>query len=499
MIFDSNRLPARARSWNEVMMASPGDVDLHVPATDVRGEVPESLRGGRVLSNGPGWTLIGGRLAHPFDGHGYVRSYSFEEDGSVHVRARFVRTPAFEEEERSQRLVYRGIATNRSDRFWQNIRASPPRNVANTTIYRWGDRLLAGWEGGSPYALDPVTLETKGVDTFGGLIAGEVTLAHMHRDERRGRLILCSVTSGLRTTVTFREVDRDDRLVQTRRGEIPTLAFAHDFMFTDRWYVLGGNPLALRPLALTRALLGAGTMLRSIRANTARPGELILIPRDAQGPTRRVRLPRPSFVVHFGNAFERGADLVVDACVFHDFRFGEELGYVGPHQPLDPSLSEARGAQTLYRITIPAGADEASWEALVPYGVDFPRIHPDDEGQPTPMMVGACRADPRFSDPFDSLIRVDLSPARREPALWTTQDDVFLGEPVIVPGSRDEEDYVVVLLSDGLERATTLAIFRAGAVDRGPIAEVALPLMPIAFHGDWDPRGARTTFVAHER
>jgi carotenoid cleavage dioxygenase-like enzyme len=485
MPFDTTQLPPRARSFNVAMLARPGDLDLHVPASAIRGAIPSSMRGGAFFSNGPGWTYIGDRLAHPFDGHGYVRRYLFDEDGSLRLRARFVRTAVYELEARAQRMVVRGLATNRSDRLWQNHGSSLPRNVANTTVYRWGDRLLTGWEGGAPYALHPDTLETLGEHTFGGLVAGEATLAHAHRDERRGRLLLCSPKTGRRTTVTFRELDREERVVSTRRAELPGLTFAHDFAFTDRFYVLGGNPLAIKPLAFGRMLLGAGTMLDAVRARPELPGELLLVPRDVDGPLRRVRLPRPAFVVHFANAFERDGDVIVDASIFHDFPFGQELGYAGPRQPLDPSLPDARGPQTLYRITVPRDSDQASWAPLAPHGIDFPRVHPDDEGRPTARLFGACRADTRFSDPFDSVIGLDLS-AGGPPRLWTAPANVFVGEPVLVPGADGDEDHVVVVLSDGVEERTTLVVLRADALDAGPVAEVPLPLLPIAFHGEWD-------------
>ena len=49
---------------------------------------------------------------------------------------------------------------------------------------------------------------------------------------------------------------------------------------------------------------------------------------------------------------------------------------------------------------------------------------------------------------------------------------------------------MLALLSDGLRAHTTLAIFRADAIAEGPVAQVHLPLLPIAFHGDWEPAAA---------
>ena len=98
MGFTVTAISARTRAWNAAMTATPGELDLVVPPASVRGVVPEALRGGRHLQNGPGWTQIGDRLAHPFDGHGLVRALSFTDDGGARLYSRFVRTPAYEAE-----------------------------------------------------------------------------------------------------------------------------------------------------------------------------------------------------------------------------------------------------------------------------------------------------------------------------------------------------------------------------------------------------------------
>ncbi|MSQ04265.1 MAG: hypothetical protein EXR71_20660 [Myxococcales bacterium] len=59
---------------------------MHVGRAAIEGSVPLGLRGGRLLVNGPGWTVIGGRVAHPCDGHGYLRAFAFQADGSEGVR-----------------------------------------------------------------------------------------------------------------------------------------------------------------------------------------------------------------------------------------------------------------------------------------------------------------------------------------------------------------------------------------------------------------------------
>lgn len=42
------------------------------------------------------------------------------------------------------------------------------KNVANTSVVRWGGRVMCLWEGGDPYEVDGLTMETVGtVDLVG--------------------------------------------------------------------------------------------------------------------------------------------------------------------------------------------------------------------------------------------------------------------------------------------------------------------------------------------
>ena len=481
----------RKSSWNLAMSVSPGEIDLHVAAEEIQGEVPAALRGGAVFSNGPGWTRIGERTAHPFDGHGYVRRISLLADGSVQLRARFVETPSYLAEKEAGRLVHRGLATNVSDVPWQNWGKGPTRNVANTTIVSWGRKLLAGWEAGCPHALDPLTLETLGEERFGGILDGTATLAHMRYDSVAERLTLCGIEMGRNTTLTFRELNQEEELVRTTQVALPGVVFLHDYAFTASTFIVGGNPLSLKPGALVKFKMGFGVFFQAVTPNTALAGQLHLVSRDGEGTLRTVALPAPAFVVHFGNAFEKAdGTVVVDMCAFESFDFGNEFGYQGPHEEFDPALPEARGAQRLYRVTIPPGATAATWERLTEHGVDFPRFHPEHEGIETPTLFGATRRDPRFSDPFDSIIRVDL---REEPAaeqLWTAPDGAFVGEPLFAPSATDPAaGHVLVLTTDGVSERTTLEIFDASAIEDGPVASIPLPLLPVAFHGEWSAPG----------
>lgn len=481
---------ARQSAWNAVMTASPGELDIGIRAAAIDGTLPAELRGSRHLQNGPGWTLIGGRLAHPFDGHGFVRALAFTDDGGAHLRSRYVATPAYTDERASGRLVHRGLGTNPTDSMWRNLRAPGPRNVANTTIQPWAGQLLAGWEGGRPYALDHETLATIGEQTFGGALPDGPFLAHMRVDSQANRLVGCSLQMGMPTRFTFREFDSNGQQVATREATIPGMHFVHDFVVTPRWYVLPGNPLTADVLAFVKARLGKGTLIDAIATDTRQPGVLYLVPRGREGAVRTIRLPQRAFVVHFANAFDVGSShCVVDLCAFEDFTFGQEFGFQGATRPLDPALPDARAPQRLYRATVAEHDDVAAWKQLSDYGLDFPRVHPALEGRDAPAIYASTRGDRSKSDPFDAIARIDTRDLERPTEVWQAGSNQFVGEPVFAPNAdaaHADDGWVLAMVYDGARRESRLCVFPPNGFAKGPVASVPMPLQPYGFHGGWE-------------
>jgi all-trans-8'-apo-beta-carotenal 15,15'-oxygenase len=75
-----------------------------------------------------------------------------------------------------------------------NFLATKIKNVANTNVIYWGGRLLALWEGGLPYKLDPKTLRCDDKEyTLRGLLKkGETFTAHPRVDSKQNRLVAFS-------------------------------------------------------------------------------------------------------------------------------------------------------------------------------------------------------------------------------------------------------------------------------------------------------------------
>jgi hypothetical protein len=120
---------------------------------------------------------------------------SSDKDGkqrTVMFRSRFVETEAMVKERQANRFLYRGTFGTGPSAFFdkrpKNGLNSDPiepsilskliaralntdiKNSANTQVISFAGKVLALFEAGLPYAIDPETLETLGEDTLGGVL-----------------------------------------------------------------------------------------------------------------------------------------------------------------------------------------------------------------------------------------------------------------------------------------------------------------------------------------
>ncbi|CAN1315403.1 Carotenoid cleavage dioxygenase 7, chloroplastic [Linum perenne] len=136
----------------------------------VNGVVPSDFPIGTYYLAGPGlFSDDHGSTVHPLDGHGYVKSFRIVEESGhgrkVVYMAKYVKTEAQMEEHDpvtdTWRFTHRGpFSLLKGGKIVGNTKVM--KNVANTSVLRWGGRLLCLWEGGDPYEIHPRTLDTVG-------------------------------------------------------------------------------------------------------------------------------------------------------------------------------------------------------------------------------------------------------------------------------------------------------------------------------------------------
>ena len=231
-----------------------------------RGEIPAELNG-TLYRNGPGRLERDGHwVHHPFDGDGMITALRFEA-AALSLTNRFVRTRAWQEEERAGSFLYRGVfGTQKPGGPLANAFDTRLKNIANTHVVPLGDQLLALWEASSPHALDPDSLETSGIALLDGVLKpGEPFSAHPHFDpghHGEPRMVTFRVKSGPRSTVRLMEFattgPKAGQLIKRAQRQFQGFAFLHDFAITPHWAVFLRNAMAFNPLPFALGLQGSG-------------------------------------------------------------------------------------------------------------------------------------------------------------------------------------------------------------------------------------------------
>ncbi|MGB5975706.1 MAG: carotenoid oxygenase family protein, partial [Nodosilinea sp.] len=438
---------------------------------------------GTLFRNGPGLLDVHGHaVKHPFDGDGMISSIAMQ-NGRAYFRNRFVRTEAYVAEQQAKKPLFRGVfGTQKPGGPLANAFDLKLKNIANTNVVYWADKLLALWEAAEPHRLDPSTLETLGLDFLDGLIApGGSFTAHPRVDPGHHgdpRLVGFSVKTGLSSTISLYELDTHGSCLSQHSHTIPGFAFMHDFALTPNYAIFFQNPVSFGPVPF---LLGFKGAAECISFNPKQPTKILLMPRNGD-PMQTVETD-PCFVFHHANAFEQDGQIVIDSVCYENFPSleGSDFREVDfDHVP----------AGQLWRFTIDAASERCDVSPLVTRCVEFPVVHPDHQGQPyRHLFIGAAHGSDGNA-PLQSLLKLDTQTG--ETQTWSAAPRGFTGEPLFVPrpqGQGDDDGWVLLLMYNAERRCSDLVILDGKDIAAGPIARLKLPHhVPYGLHGSFVPQ-----------
>ena len=465
--------------WKKGYESQPEEFSYWVE--DIEGEIPTELTG-TVFRNGPGLTDINGyRLRHPFDGDGAINSVAFK-DGKAFYQNKFVRTKGYLAEQASGKPEYRGVFGTQKPGGWlANAFDLRLKNIANTHVVYWGDRLLALWEAAEPHRLDPHTLETIGIDYLDGLLkSGDPFAAHPKFDpdcEGEERMVNFSVKTGLSSTISLFEFSPDGSLARQHKHSVAGFAFMHDFAITPNYCIFVQNPVSFNPIPFVAGFKGAA---ECIQFNPKEPTKVVVIPRGGEGEVRFYDT-EPCFVFHHANAFEQDGKLILDSICYDNF----------------PSIDDAEDyskvdfdhvpASNLWRFTIDLATKAVGVDVLIERACEFPAMNPKNVGRDYRYLyLGAAHGD-RGNAPLQALIRRDMQTGEEQ--FWSAAPRGFSGEPLFVArpgGQQEDEGWVLLWLYNAERDRTELAIFNAQDITTGPIAKLNLKhRVPYGLHGSF--------------
>lgn len=453
---------AAAADWSLAV----ADVDRDLapaPMRLVQGKAPAGLSG-TLYRNGPAKFRYpgGGETAHWFDGDGLVRAFRIR-NGQAQLAGRFVDTRKRREDQAAQAIVTPGFGT----RGQPTARVAGPDdvNAANTSLLAVGDQLWALWESGSPVALDPQTLETKGFVTLRPDLKGTAFLAHP-RIEPDGRV--WNLGANGRRAVIWR-LSAAGALEEITAIDLGRASYIHDFTATDRELVIILQPWVREKMMVP---LDAGMAWKP------ELGTQVLVIDKADTSKRRVYELPPFFFFHLGDAWrEADGTIRFDGCIAQD-----GAGVAHDIAELTSGKRFARSpAKMAFFALHPDGRGEVI-QSLRP--AEFPRDDPRFAGLPRRYTWHVTGSSP--DHPLSQGVAVtDWTAGRTDQHLFgrhqVSEEAVFTPRP----GSSAEGDGWIVGTSLNLKaRATELHVFDARRVADGPVctwrAEVPLP---VGFHG----------------
>lgn len=441
---------------------------------EVIGEIPKDLRGA-YFRNGPNPMTPPKGMHHWFDGDGMLHGIWFE-NGEARYANRYVRTADFEAEHEGADIMPGIFSPARK----LPGRRTVYKDTANTDVVFHDGRLLALWYiSGQPIAVDAATLETIGVEDFGGALPGNVS-AHSKVDPETGELVFFDYAL-YEPKMWVGTASKDRTLTHFQEIELPGPRLPHDMGMTEHYVILHDLPVVFTDSALRN---------RMWQIHVADlPTRFCVVPRKGGAP-KWFSFPS-CYIYHVINCWEEGDDVVMAACKMVPNGIEPDPAVYGPYAPMVQVLT-LRAQPFIWRMNMSTG--RGSEQQLDDRLSEFPVVNYAYQGRQS-----------RFS----YHVVMDDHSEQRYPALLkyvlTTGDairhdfpkGVFGSEPAFAPreGATAEDDgYVITFVTDAASGASEALVIDARNFSKPPLARVKLPQrVPSGFHGCWAPGSGIST------
>jgi len=525
-----------AQVWKTIATAE--GVEKDEILTDYK--VPDGLRGTYFVNGFGSCRIVKERLVHPFESHGFFKAITFNTDGSIRFRAKYVNTPVRKLEQIFQRPLFRGAMSAVTDmntpigNFW-NALSPTTRDTANLAVRKWGTtkentRLIVTCDNAPYYSLDSDTLETNGIETLDTkLLEGKKMLAHTRVDSQRQRMVSVSLDYlplEQATEVHFYEFDSTGKLVSDRKYKTSPAVIFHDWMLTPNYYIVPAAEAVFDLSKIPDLLLGKSAATGVFALDGNAPAKVLLIPRDPDQEVIESQMSDNTHGVsfHFGPSYETTTDdglssIILHLFVFDRYKFGDEMGFRLDEQDFTPTpWSLSNGGPKLQRWTISLNNDDRTTsmrcERLSELKADMPTFHPEKDGLFCRYLYSVCGIRETGFFPFNALCKYDLVAKDKAVEIWppgaanavrTNNYEDWDGgpgayaEPLFVPrrqdgdstddvGNEEDDGFLLTTFHDAEAGTTTLEIFDAKKVSDGPIQKIPLgELMGWNVHSSFDP------------
>jgi all-trans-8'-apo-beta-carotenal 15,15'-oxygenase len=442
---------------------------------DIRGDIPPFVRG-TLLMNGPGRFDRGSiRYSHWLDGDGLLCALRIADDG-VRVTTRYVRSRKFVEEDAAGQPLFRTFGTTFArDRLYRGLGLESPVNVS---VFPYANRLLAFGEQGLPWDIDPATLDTRGVFTFGGALNDVSPFsAHPKIDGRTGELFNFGVSFAARQpALHVYRFGTDPGSSYRRRIPLPFSCSIHDFSLCSRHLLFHISPYIVD---VDRLIRGGTTLLDALSWQPHRGSRVWIVERSSGRLLHEIDVP-PRYVLHHLGCMDVGSDIALDVIeleepVYPQYVIDTFFASVAPGKAVRLIIDPDRGTLVDRREAGYAGAP------------DFPTTDASSPGATyrRAWMLGMSNCGRTGRKFFDELVAIDWREPTRASVYRAPSGSYLAGEPTFVADPHDAHGGVVLCpMLDAAGNRTVFGVFDARAVEKGPVAQLIVrPALHLLFHG----------------
>jgi len=445
---------------------------------EIDGEIPAFIRGTYYLNGPAKFARAGLRYRHWLDGDGMVCALRFEA-GQVYFTNRFVRSTKFVAEEAAGQPIFRTFGTSfAAAQMKRGIALESPVNVS---VYPYSGTLLAFGEQGLPWELDPVTLETRGICTFGGQL-NEISpfSAHPKFDPITGEMFNFGISfSATQPRLNVYRFDAQARLLYRHRLRLAYPCSVHDFSLSPSYAVFYLSPYILH---LEAMLHDGRTLMEALRWEPEYGSQLLLVARTTGAEVAVIPIGQ-GYCLHLLNCFESDNYLMIDVVEY-------DRPIYDQYQVLPDLFTEVGAAQPV-RFVVDLRSRTCVARHVLDYrqSPDFPTLNPGHVTLPSHdfWMLGIGATGHSGRKFFDQLVHAN----------WTqgTAGDIYQapprcylgGEPVFIGDPHDARTGVILCQVFDAERtASAFALFDAFHVARGPVGllHIRQPI-PLLFHASF--------------
>ena len=399
---------------------------------------------------------------HPFDGDGMIHRIDFHQ-GRASYRNRFVRTRGFAAEQEAGGSLWGGLAdpVALAKRPGYGAHGALKDSSSTDIVVHAGQALSTFYQCGEGYRLDPISLETVGVEAW---VPIDGISAHPKVDERTGELMFFNYSKHA-PYLHYGLVDAENRLVVLQPIELPGPRLPHDMAFTEHFAIINDLPVFWDADLLKRDI-------HAVRLHAGLKSRFGLIPR--RGGEVRWFEAAPTYVLHWLNAYEDGDEVILDGYFQEEPMprpiadaepgFGHMMAYLDEHS-FRPKLHR-------WRFNLVDGSTHE--EHLDERVMEFGMINGRYAGRPYRYGYSTVSKPGWFL--FTGFIKHDLVSGES----WTYDLEAgrYASEAPFAPrigASAEDDGYLVSFVTDENTGRSECILLDAARIQDGPVCRIALP------------------------